>query len=280
MSRSSAPKVSCRNTLPPLPSDCLLPKFALPRLLTDFDLDSALHKFATDAFVTDPFLGIPVEFADLAVYAFPPTEDAYKEADLRYMPDLVDISQALSLPSAQAYARARPEETARQRPAADPRSFYARSPFFDADDDPQIREQIEAAFGGEAPPGRVCLIRRAPELRSLQIRGAETINPMDRRRVLLLSNQKKFLKTVARPAPGADGEPVAAARAYHVSLEQVRARCYIKWDADRSICQLGVIDSKYSLKALSKKEMEEEAVTATPVEFLQEGERGLIEAME
>jgi hypothetical protein len=275
MARSSGPKVSCHNTLPPLPSDCLLPKFTIPRLSTEFDLDTAIHKFATDTFATDPFLGIPIEFADLAVYSFPPTENAYKEADLRYMPDLVDISQALSLPSAQAYVRARPDEPAKQKPAADPRLFYVRSPFFESDDDPQIREQIEAAFAGQPPSGRVCLIRRAPELRALQIRGAETINPLDRQKVLLLSHQKRFLKTVPRPDGLAEGEAVTAVRAYHVSLEQVRGKCYIKHDRDGSLCQLGVIDSRYSLKGLSKKEMEEEAVTATPVEFLQEGERGL-----
>jgi hypothetical protein len=274
MSRSG-PKISCRNTLPPLPSDCLLPKFAIPHLSTDFDLDASIHKFATDTFVPDPFLGIPVEFADLAIYSFPPTEDAYKEADLRYMPELVDSSQALALSTTQAYARARPDEPAKAKPTTDPRSFYVRSPFFETDDDPQIRDQLEAAFGGHVPPGRVCLIRRAPELRGLQIRGAETINPMDRRKVLLLSHQKKFLKTVAKPTGAEEGEAVRASRAYSVAVEQVSGRSYIQWNEDRSLCQLGVIDSKYSLKALSKKDMEEEAVTATPVEFLQEGEKGV-----
>jgi hypothetical protein len=278
---SSARKATYRNALPPLPSDCILPKFEIPRLSTDFDLEAPIHKFAVETFVTDPFLGIPVEFADLAIYSFPPTSEAYREADVLYMPELVDNSQSFSLPNAPTYGRPRTEETAKAKPTADPRTFYVRSPFFETAEDSGIQEQLESAFGGRVPAGKVCLVKKARDLHALQLRGAEQINPTDGRKVLLLTQQKRYIKAVPRPVDGDESEPVMAVRAYHVTEDAVKQRCYIQWDPEREVCWMGKIDKRYALKAMSKKEMEEEEVTATPVLFLKEPEsEGVPEVVE
>jgi hypothetical protein len=265
---SSQHRPQFRNSLPPLPSDCILPKYDVPHLSTEINLESAIHKFSVESFQSDPFLGIPVEFSDLAIYSFEQTGDAYRPTDLLYMPDLVDQSQVLAVPSASTHIRPRQEEPVKSASVADPRRFYVRSPFYNSDRDPHIQEQLQSAFGGRVPPGAVCLIKRAPDLRGLQIRGAEVVNPTDRRKLLLLAQQKRFLKTIVLRPEADPSEPIPVTRGYQVAENQVRQRCYIHWNPEKTVCSIGRIDKRYHLKALSNKEMEEEEATARSVILL------------
>jgi hypothetical protein len=135
-----------------------------------------------------------------------------------------------------------------------------RSPFLTSANDPQIEQQLNAAFGGRVPPGEVCLLRLTEGLNALQIRGSsETINPMDRRKVSCFHTRCDPSRW-SPPRRRGDRQ-----RAYQVAIEDVKSRCFLKWNEDRSECEIGGVESKCALKALSKKDMEEEAATATPV---------------
>jgi hypothetical protein len=61
-----------------------MPKFEIPQLSADFLLDSLIHEISTDFFVNDACLGVPIEFADLAIYSIPANEDDITETDLPY----------------------------------------------------------------------------------------------------------------------------------------------------------------------------------------------------
>jgi hypothetical protein len=275
-----------QNELPPLPADCILPKFEIPRLSPEFSLEAEIHKLSTDSFVTDTFLGVPVEFADLAIYSIPAKNEDIREEDLRYVPDLVPTTSRLTVPAAQPFTRA-PVEAPVKVKQRDPSKLYRRSPFFSSRSDPEMEEQLKAAFAnypGGVPRGEICLVRRAEPLMPIMLKSAETITAVDEasvqvgrdtevtvapesKRVLLMSRDTRFLKAVPTPWDGAP-EVVSATRAYQVTVEPVKGRGYYVWAEDGMACELGKVDAKYALKALSFKEQKEEQMTATPVRFV------------
>lgn len=276
-----------QNELPPLPADCILPKFEIPRLSAEFSLDAEIHKLSTDSFVTDTFLGVPIEFADLAIYSIPAKEEDIREEDLRYVPDLVPTTSRLTVPTAQPFTRA-PLEAPVKAKQRDPSKIYRRSPFFSSRSDPEMEEQLKVAFAnypGGVPRGKICLVRRAEPLMPIILKSAETITAVDEtsvqvgrdaevtvapesKRVLLMSRDKRFVKAVPTPREGAP-EVVSATRAYQVTVEPVKGRGYYCWAEDGLVCEFGKVDAKYALRALSLKEQKEEEMTATPVRFVE-----------
>jgi hypothetical protein len=102
---ASRSKVEYQKELSSFPADCLMPKFEIPCLSADFSLDSQIQKMSADSFVTDACLGVPIEFADLAIYSIPAKEDDITETDLRYIPDLGESALHLTVPTAQVVAR-------------------------------------------------------------------------------------------------------------------------------------------------------------------------------
>jgi hypothetical protein len=100
------------------------------------------------------------------------------------------------------YGHRRSEESVKRQPPVDLRSFDVRTPFLESRTGSRIQEQLEVAFGDCIPSGRMCLVRSEKDLQALQIHGAETINPIDRRKVLLLTQSTRFLKTVPRMFEG------------------------------------------------------------------------------
>jgi hypothetical protein len=261
-------KAILRNELPPLPADCLLPKFEVPRLSTDLLLDAPFYKSATQPLVTDPFLGVPIEFVDLSVYSQPVKDDDITESDLKYLPELAEHAQATSLivPAARLSARPsqRHDDVTKAQHTTEARSRYLKSPFYDSLEHPAIHSQLESAFHGNVPPGAVSLIREGPPMKTLVIKGAESIDPDA---TLLISRGRKFVKSIPRPEKDSR-EPVRAERAFQLAGGEVgRAKCYFHVEENGEVT-VGLIEEKLFLKPMAPREMKVEEMTATPVVFI------------
>lgn len=275
-------KVTYRNELPPLPADCLLPQFTVPCLSPDFSLENHIHREVSQSWLSDSLLGVNIELADLSVYNEKVHDGDLIEKDVRYMPDFAGAAKSRNLvmsTAAMSRPQARPEV---QRPKKTTKATYRKSKIFKSADDPEIQEQLKCAFGDNIPEGEVCLIRKAPDLKSVMIRlGAENV---DTTKVLLLSKTdskgKRYLKVVPSSQPKAEAEStegaeetpvtgVSATRAYRVSCDN-SAKMKGYWYVEDGVYNMGEIKTRYVLRAMPPKEMRETEITGTPVKFEEE----------
>lgn len=257
------------NHLPPLPADCILPKFQVPKLSIEFNEKAEIHRRIPHNFLTGSLLGIPVEFGDLSVYTKKVDGDlGVTKEDMRYVPELAEGTTDLIIPSKPNLTVVRPPEAVvKPTENKDAELRYRKSPHFDSLEDDEIQEQLKCAFNGNVPKGHVSLVRKAPDLSAVMVKGAGTLDP---KMTLLLSMNKKYLKGVYEPGDDDDvsdvndDEPIIPTRGYHVSGEKTATvRSYMYADEDGSY-NMGEVKVKYTLRGMPPKEARK-TITATPV---------------
>lgn len=257
-------KVQYHNHLPPLPADCLLPKFTVPHLSTEFNRDSPIHNHIPPNIITDALLGIPIEFADLGLYKSGQDLDII-QTDFMYVPELGAERQELVLPGPVAPVRQHHEPRPQEAPKAAPaKSKYLRSGFVQHADDKSIQEQLENAFDGNVPEGNVILVTRGHPLEAMSAQ-----EMLDTNKTLLMSLRREFLKVVGEPTVDDIGDEVLPlpTRAFSVSGEESKSTSvYFSYDG-KGGCQMGEI-KKFKLRPLTQKQMSMEEMTATPVKIL------------
>ena len=265
-------KIIYHNTIPPIKADCLLPKFKIPNFSLKFSTDSTLNK-PSHEFRTDALLGMNIQLCDLSVYDdCTPDTESFDEHDFMYYRELAERTQKDMLvvpvktliPRSHLHIDAKNQRERNQEKSQ--KNYYRKSKkFYKSINDPEIEEQLQNAFNGNIPQGEVNLIHQAPPLCSMIYR--QIVKPLNKESLILLSTGKNYLKV--HDPPSEEDQPNIATKAFSVTEKDTESnieKAYLYVDENGEY-NLGVIRKNLILRAVPKKDMMRERLTATPVIF-------------
>ncbi|KAH0792729.1 hypothetical protein GPJ56_003352 [Histomonas meleagridis] len=276
MTRSN--KVVYQNQLHEIYADCLLPKFEVPHLSTEFNPNSAILQKSSNGFPTNSLLGVDLELADMSTYWQKTDSDEVFEEDFLYISDLVKRQSAIVMQATPITNK--PDKNDTLSPTKENRRSapqYKKSPFYSSIEDPEIQEQLEIAFNGEVPPGTVHMIKKEEPLHSFLIRStAKTFRPND---LLMYSanKEKRFLKCIDSQQIES-GNEIVANSSYQFLNETPHPRCYCFTDEEGNY-HIGQIIND-GLKLIPRIDSKKDPLTATPIIFKKEEGEGKGEVQE
>ena len=264
-----------RNELPDMPADPLLPKFNIPQLSPKIMKDSKLYNDLWTNLTPDPFMGIPVEFSNLAIYNEQTSIEDFSNEDLKYM----EIASQNTIPQIKReldvaiHAKPRRElKKSQDEPAK--KTNYIKSEPITGIDDPQIKKQLAAAFGGEdkIPPGKVQLLKKAPQLERFTFIGSgytpdgKNILLESSRNVVNENTREYFIKEIQPLTDETEHDPV---NAFKETIQESSSRwaylVYPKEDEDSNHVKFGPSSRERSLRMMVPRDIKINQLTATPV---------------
>lgn len=247
------------NQLPELPSDPLLPKFAIPEISSEI-MDSSIYNDIKTNLTPDPFLGVPVEFTDLSVYNKKPTVHDYTADDVEYM------EKGTSSRSVQLHPELFNENILARRerqPEPIPKahvSQYRRSEIITSENyDEEVEENLKRAFGNNRPEGKVYLIKEEVPLTKLTIQRSAYKPPVTNFLFQAHSGNTKFIKEIA-PEGGA---PI---QGYEVD-ENANPYAYLIFHEEDNTVSFGYSLTELQLSMMVPRDRNTNELTARPVKF-------------
>ena len=263
-----------RNELPDMPADPLLPKFNIPQLSSKIMKDSKLYNELKTNLTPDPFLGIPVEFSNLAIYNEQTSIEDFSNEDLKYM----EIASQNSIPQIQReseaaiHSKPRREIKKAQEAKSKPTSYIKSEPIT-GPDDPQIQKQLAAAFGGEdkIPPGKVQLFKKAPELEKFSFVGSKSYTT-DGKNILLegwkridANHVERYIKEIQPLTDETEHDPINGFKETIETDVNWAYLVYPKEDDEDQYIKIGPSTRERRLQMMVPRDRKINELTATPV---------------
>lgn len=240
MAQQDRTKHIYHNEIPQMPADAIMPMFEIPTLSTDFTYDSPLYTQNSNALIGDRFLGVKVEFTDFSVYNENASADDFKDSEFAYLPHerLSTASIPQTIPREKAFNM---HEKSHLHDEHKSSTHYLKSSTISSTDDPQINEQLKAAFGGNVPEGKVRLIKKNENLFKIQIIGSEYL-PSDG--LILESGKGQYVRVL----PKDGGEPRSS---YNVKTREEKWG-YFKEDEDGNFLLAVSNDQMYAKRMTAR----------------------------